>query len=168
MEFKKWVMGIGIAVVFAIFMGFVGWEVSNDSRERCVENEDWVCCGTSKLVPTDLSYYEYQTDECDESFSEADDSYCDDNSYKYSFECDDAERNMMGIVAVIFGVIGLGIGLYIRSNEVISGGLIGGGIISLITALIVFWSDLSSIMRIVISGVTLVGLVTVAWYKMRD
>lgn len=168
---KQIALGIGIAIILAIFTGFFAWQFANDYKQSCIENNN-VCCTLGGL--TGNFYYQWVNTEqiclsMDGIVSQSGgNSICKNEASSYDEACEDTFKQWFGIVAIIFGVLSLGIGIWLRTNNVISSGLIGGAIINFIMALIAFWDYLQGWSRTIIAGIILAGLIVLAWYKTRD
>jgi len=87
---------------------------------------------------------------------------------KKPWECGDEAKAPAAIVLVILGLIAITIGILIKDVSAISGGLIFGGAISLLASIIIYWEDMTGIIKIFISFVTLMGLIAIGWFKLKD
>lgn len=76
-------------------------------------------------------------------------------------------RNVF-IVFVLAGILLLMGSVYLGQAEVISLGLSFGGILALVVGSTRYWSDMNDILRVIILGVALAGLLYVAWKKFKD
>ena len=56
----------------------------------------------------------------------------------------------------------------IKRNNAASGGLIGGGIISLIIAVLSYWSNINELARVFLIGILAVALIILALKKLKD
>jgi hypothetical protein len=171
---KQIALGIGIAIILAVFTGFLAWQLGNDFEKNCMTSEmnTATCCkqipGT---IPKTSDYYFWTTTaaECTAVSGSvmSDKALCSD-SYMYNEVCNDKFKQVFGTAAVIVGILALGVGIFMRKNNAIEGGLIGGAIINFIMALVSFWEWLDGWLRVVLAGVILAGLLVLAWYKTKD
>ena len=76
-------------------------------------------------------------------------------------------RNVF-VVFVIAGILLLIGSVYLAGVEAISLGLSFGGVLALIIGATRYWSDMDDILRVILLGVALAGLLYVAWRKFRD
>ena len=144
MGFKEWMFGIGIAVVLAIFVGYFSYEVSRSFENSCNAklNGDGNTC----------------VDKPESGI------YCT----SYQPECYKVRQDTFSVTALILGIIAMIVAFIIRENDVVSGGLIGGGIIAFIIALVGFWDRLEGWMRVAVAFVIAVTLIIVGLRKFKD
>lgn len=83
-------------------------------------------------------------------------------------KCDKQFDTAFTVFAIIIGLIALTVGLKIKHNNTLSGGLVGGGIVSLIMAVINYWSNLNAVVRVGAIGVLALMLIFIAYKKLRD
>ena len=76
-------------------------------------------------------------------------------------------RNVF-VVFVVAGILLLIGSVYLAGAEAVSLGLSFGGVLSLVIGSMRYWSDMNDILRVIILGVALVGLIYVAWKKFKD
>lgn len=76
-------------------------------------------------------------------------------------------RNVF-VVFIIAGILLLIGSIYIKGAEAISLGLAFGGVLALIIGSVRYWSDMNDILRVILLGIALVGLIYVAWKKFKD
>lgn len=172
---KQIALGIGIAIILAVFTGFLAWQLGNDFEKNCntKDQSTMTCCKQNDIgtIPKVSDYYFWTNNvqECTASAGSvmSDRTLCKD-SYVYSEVCNDLFKQVFGTAAVIIGVLALGVGIFMRKNNAIEGGLIGGAIINFIMGLISFWEWLDGWLRVVLAGVILAGLLVLAWYKTKD
>jgi len=174
---KKIALGIGIAIILALFTGFLSWQVSSDGEKVCqnAEKVNAVCCdGNTQIVGPKTSGYYYWTATSAECSSTAgstaavvDKSNCKDSTY-ISEKCSDGFKKSFGATAIITGLIALGFGIAMKKNLTIEGGLIGGAIINFVMGLVSYWDWLEGWLRVVLAGLILAGLIVLAWYKLKD
>jgi hypothetical protein len=96
--------------------------------------------------------------------------YCDEN-----FTCQKGyevvnkvhTRNVF-IIFVIAGIVLLIASVFVRGSEAVSLGLSFGGVLALIVGSLSYWSDMNDVLRVVILGLALATLLTIAWKQFRD
>jgi len=121
------------------------------THESCEEEEgEWI------EYPNPRINGELQNGYCD-TYSKCSEEYnLDNNIYK---------KNVF-MIAVIIGLIVLVGGLFI-SNRSVSGGLMGGGILTLIIGILQYWSELGDALRFITLGVVLAILIFIGIKKLR-
>jgi len=162
----KIAMGIGIVIVVALFAGFGADYIGNSFRDNCREPSDGYCYSTSVSKPIiENQCYDITTqEECNANNECEWDSY-----YSYSDECRQSYHNTFSIFSLIIGIIALIAGFIVsKNNEALSGGLVGGGIISLIIAVIGYWSYITELLRVILIGIIAVILIVIAAKKLKD
>lgn len=96
--------------------------------------------------------------------------YCDVN-YTCSKQFEDKmkvyNRNVF-VVFVVAGILLLIGSAYLAGSEAVSLGLSFGGVLALIIGSVRYWSDMNDILRVIILGIALAGLIYVAWKKFKD
>lgn len=164
---KKVAMGIGLAVVVALFAGFGADYIASSVRDGCSDGN-----GTCYSVPkTPSGGMAASDDDCasiltaEECTAEVDCYWQDD---RYSDECRQTYQNVFTIFASVVGALGLIISFMVKNNNALSGGLMGGGIGALIIATISYWSRMSDLIRVLLILVLLIILVWIAYKKLKD
>lgn len=76
-------------------------------------------------------------------------------------------RNVF-VVFVVAGILLLIGSAYLAGAEAVSLGLSFGGVLALIIGSVRYWSDMNDILRVVILGIALAGLIYVAWKQFKD
>lgn len=96
--------------------------------------------------------------------------YCDPN-----YTCMKGYTDMMSVynrnvfvVFVVAGVLLLIGSVFLSGVEAISLGLSFGGVLALIIGSVRYWSDMNEILRVILLGAALAGLIYVAWKKFKD
>lgn len=96
--------------------------------------------------------------------------YCNVN-YTCSKQYEDMlsvyNRNVF-IVFVVAGILLLIGSVYLGGAETVSLGLSFGGVLALVIGSVRYWSDMDDILRVILLGVALAGLIYVAWKKFKD
>lgn len=97
-------------------------------------------------------------------------SYCDVN-YTCSKQFEDAmkvyNRNVF-VVFVTLGILLLIGSAYLAGSEAVSLGLSFGGVLALVIGSTRYWSDMNDILRVIVLGIALMGLIFVAWKQFKD
>lgn len=86
----------------------------------------------------------------------------------YCYVNSNSATNIFSISAAILGLLAIAIGVFIKKNQAISGGLIAGGITGLIMAITRYWNYLNGWGRVITTGIVLAGLITLSYYKLKD
>jgi len=173
-DFKRVGMFIGIAVVLGIFTGFLSFQIGDGVEQACLKEttQDYICCTDipRQGEPEFKFYQKVPADKCTGVNQViVENSFCEEAKVRaFSQECENKQQTYAALVALIVGVIAIFIGMMITQVGVVSGGLIGGGIISLIISLVIFWSRLEGWIRVVIAFVILITLIVLAWFKLKD
>lgn len=176
---KDIILGIAIAIIFALFIGFgINAFYSQPVMEK-------FCKGIDVNIPTDTCP-DAQIKKPISPERSFESCYCETNCssgtcietgkcYKTNPEytaCqkhfDDAReiysRNIF-IIAAIVGLITMLIGGFVLSHDSVSPGLMGGGFITIVYGVIIFWRYAGSKLRFIILGVVLGMLIYVAYRK---
>ncbi len=175
---------IGIAVLFALFIGFAidafypGSEYDNYCKpetrpyyEKYPYPEQINRSMCPQLDPKDpiygtctseIGYVAYETDEkgCQVN------PYCETCQVEYDDANKAYSRNLFFIAAVI-GIIAIVVGLVWVGLDAIASGFMFGGILVLIYGTIRVFGDLSRVMRVVVLGIELIVLVYIGVKKTR-
>jgi len=162
-------LGIGIALIFAIFAGFLSWQIGSNAENSCktAETSKMICCQYSQSYGSS-TFWAVDSVSCTASQGGlVGKNNCNINNY-VSTECGNNFKQIFGIVALISGIMALALGIFLKTNSAIEGGLIFGGVISLIMSLIAYWDWIAGWGRVVVSAIILVGLIILAWYKTKD
>lgn len=159
---KKIAMAIGIFVVLMLFSGFGGSYIQDYFEDNCQEGNQTGFCESNYPEANQCELYNTQ-ETCESRLSDG----CFWNIY-HDQECYDRGSLAFTIFTTIVGIIALAIGFFIKNNGTISGGLIGGGIGSLVMAIISYWSNINELIRVLLIGIVLTILLLIAWKKLRD
>ncbi|MBU90644.1 hypothetical protein CMO94_03800 [Candidatus Woesearchaeota archaeon] len=180
-KFKHVLLAIAIAIVFAFFIGF-----GIAAFYEAPEHEDF-CEETFYEKPyprpimgeaADCTYKEpneelkkeckdkgdisanYDEDGCVESY------YCETCRKKFEDVRENYNRNVF-IIATIFGIIALIVGIVLKITSV-SSGLMGGGVLLIIYGIIRYWSGLENYGRFTVMGIALVILIWLGYKKLKQ
>lgn len=170
----KWALIVGIAIVINLFLTYLvrvlyhepeytdfcperQVQEAIETREECLGlGGQWdENLATKPMIPEDIPRpvgYCNVDFTCSQQF--------DDTMKMYN-------RNVF-IVFVAAGILLLAASVFLTGAEAISLGFSFGGVLALIIGSIRYWSGMNDILRVVILGVALVGLLWVAWKKFRD
>ncbi|MEM3127325.1 MAG: hypothetical protein QW331_04650 [Candidatus Woesearchaeota archaeon] len=169
MNWKQKFLAIAIAIVFAMFVYFgistfyvepefnyyckpeLISEYINTS-ERCNQIGGRWQANYPKPIYPEAKYEGY----CD-VYAKCQEEY---NKVKREY------RKNVFAFAVLFGVIALVAGIFINVSTV-AGGLMGGGIITMIWGTIQYWEWLADMFRFIILGIVLIILIWVGWKKLK-
>lgn len=96
--------------------------------------------------------------------------YCD-ATYTCSKQYEDVmkvyNRNVF-VVFIIAGILLLIGSVFLQGVEAVSLGLSFGGVLALIIGSTRYWSDMDDILRVILLGIALAGLIFVAYKKFKD
>jgi hypothetical protein len=174
----KWALIIGIAIVVNLFITYLVDVIYNAPEfttfcperqvNRAIESE--AAClevGGQWNENVNMKSGEFPQEAVVVPLSS---SYCDVN-YTCSKQFEDAmkvyNRNVF-VVFVTLGILLLIGSVYLAGSEAVSLGLSFGGVLALVIGSVRYWSDMDDILRVVILGLALVGLIYVAWKQFRD
>lgn len=172
---KKWLLAIGIAIIFTMFVAygittfyqqpqyedFCGRDdkVINWTQEECVKQG-----GQWTVYPVEKYAYEGPTPVSVAGVS----GYCDAD-FTCRKEMEEAMKKFEDrafIITVIAGFIGLVLGV-LMSNGTISAGFLLGGLFNLFFATVRYWGRFQNWSKFIILGVVLIVLVWIAYKKTR-
>ncbi len=170
---KKISLTVGIAVLFALFIGFTidAFYEGPNYEDYCDNNYyshekpvmptvDYTCPPLNYSQPVyeeciaDKGYVAYETDD----YGCATTAYCETCQVDFDAANKVYSRNLFFITAIL-GIAALLIGLMYISLEAIASGFMFGGILVLIYGTIRVFGDLSKEMRVVVLGLELIILV---------
>lgn len=171
----KWALVIGIAIVINLFLtylvrviyhepefeGFCPEEQVNEAietKDECLqvggqwnENVDAKRPMIQGETPQPIGY-------CNPNFT------CSRN---YEEAAKVYNRNVF-IVFVTVGILLLVASVFLSGVEAISLGLSFGGVLALVVGSMWYWSDMNDILRVIVLGAALLGLLFVTWKKFRN
>lgn len=171
----KWALIIGIAIVINLFLTYLVRVIYHEPEftDFCPEKQVNVAIETKDECLSVGGQWNENVDikrpllsgETPQPIG-----YCDPN-FTCSQQYEDANkvynRNVF-IVFVVAGILLLSAGAFLAGVEAISLGLSFGGVLALIVGSIWYWSDMNDILRVIVLGAALVGLIFVAWRKFSD
>jgi hypothetical protein len=175
------VMAIGIAILIGLFSGFGGDYVGEKYNDKCVQSNSSIkhCQGNGPQAANPISVQKDNSGEIRMKSNEecgiiTDMEACNSGGVCYWIEepyveqCRQQYRNTFTIFALIIGVITLITGFILKSNEAAGSGLVGGGILSWIIAIIAYWSELNKLSRVTLIGIVTMILVVIALKKLNN
>ena len=154
MAIKKFLLIIGIALIFAIFFGYA-MEALYVAPEY--PNDKCMCYSPEKVRPSEADDYylseEYQT--CQKECNEATDAW---NKLM------EKHNSKSFIILAIISIAAILAGLLINL-EAVSSGILGGGILLLIYSVIRYWGILNKYVRLGLLGAALIILLYYGYKK---
>lgn len=96
--------------------------------------------------------------------------YCD-NSFECSKGYESANKIFSRNVFIVFVVAGLLLligSLFVPGSTLIASAVSLAGVLALIIGSIAHWSNMNDVLRLVVLGVALVAILTLAWKKFKD
>jgi hypothetical protein len=169
---KQTILAIAIAIVLALFVGWViyafypgpKWDTycPNKPVPATMTQESCAASG-GEWVP----YAEIQ--KCPPDQKECVQGYCDMYS-KCQKSYDAANKNYtrtIFVAATIIGLICLMLGGFILKLESVSTGIMGGGVLLIIYGILRYWMDASNYLRVFILGAILVILIWMGYKKLN-
>jgi len=170
--FKRTILlSLAIALLLAFFIGY-GIEVFHDGATyedfcspRVYEARNETACqeqnGTWRAypepVPPTAKPIEYQSGNCETPYS------CQE---EYTNAATTHDR-IVFIVAVIAGLIAVVMGSILK-HEVVSTGLIGGGVLSMLYGTIRYWQHANNILKFILLGIALGVVIWIAIKKIKE
>lgn len=173
--FVKWALVFGIAIVTNLFISYVVQVLypeplyvdfcPESQVNRMIDNES-ACLsvgGQWNEGSTKDTNSQVMTPPVQESYCNVDFTCSKEYTDTYALY----NRNVF-MVFVVSGILLLVGSVFLVGAEAVSLALSFGGVLALIVGSVRYWSDMDDILRVVILGVALAGLVYVAWKKFRD
>lgn len=105
-----------------------------------------------KVMPEQPTGYCNNTFTCQKEFDAVNDVY---------------SRNVF-LILLVLGLASIVGGVFLANASAVSGGLLYGGVLSLIIGAIRYWSNMDDILRFVILGITLAILLALGYRKLSD
>ncbi|MEK9151155.1 MAG: hypothetical protein AAB547_00820 [Patescibacteria group bacterium] len=171
----KWALIIGITIVVNLFITYLVDVIyqSPEFTDFCPEQQ------INRAIETEAACLEIggQWNENIEAKSMTPQitvpvpaGYCN-TTYTCSKQYDDVmkvyNRNVF-VVFIIAGILLLIGSVFLKGVEAVSLGLSFGGVLALIIGSVRYWSDMNDILRVILLGIALAGLIYVAWKKFKD
>jgi hypothetical protein len=97
-------------------------------------------------------------------------AYCNEQfTCSKNFERENSlyNRNLFGVFIIVSVVLLLG-SPFLSGVRTVSSGLSLGGVMGLIFGSVRYWSDMDDWLRVIVSGVSLVSLLIIAWNRFKD
>lgn len=166
--FKGYSMILAIAIILAIFSGYAGSYIGDVYVDACTLNIPKYCCYyTDTQLPIGESYNEILYEPCPSGTIQKAMSDCANIKIYTASPCYTNKQNTQSGIIAGLGIIAFIVGFLLKKNKIISNGLFLGGIINIIVAIVIEWSNFTPIMRVVVSGIGLVGFIAFAYWKMK-
>jgi hypothetical protein len=138
----------------------------NEAVGRCTGIQGSVCASEGGLASNEKDCQDLGCTWVKEDVSPViDDKVCVDG---FSRTCNDEKNNYMSLLSLILGAVFLASGLLIRKNGTISAGVISAGGVGIVAALIMYWENINTMLRIALSFIILLVLLVIAWWKFKD
>lgn len=153
---------IAIAIIFVFFVGY-GIEVFNPSPDR----ED--ACPYEVFVTQDP----VKCEEAGGTWTDVDLSpkplgRCDSHKCYEKFSQLEAKHNkIVFIISIIIGLLAF-MAVYNFKNNTISTGIVGGSFLLILYGTIRYWQHASDILKFILLGIALSGLVWFAYKKIKE
>ena len=159
-RFKRVLLAIGIAIILSAFAGFFALELSNRMAPGKLE-DCWRGCEEAQDLYSECTDQSTIT-ECQSEYSAWRD--CNDECLKIL----KPKLKIFAITTIIMGVIAIIVGVFLGGMSAVSGGLIGGGIISLLEGIMAYWSQFEGWLRVIILAGVLGLLIVIGIKKLKD
>lgn len=169
-KWKNNLLAIAIAIVLTafIFYGVYTFYEYPDNNKYCpIENNYKFINSSDECIANDGLWNPNQVRYAEEK--SIPNGYCDLStkcSEKYNTDNNIYKKNVF-MIAVVLGLIALIGGIFVSYRSV-SGGLMGGGILTLIVGILQYWSELGDTLRFITLGIVLAILIYVGVKKLRD
>lgn len=170
--FVKWALILGIAIVINLFTTYVVQVLypAPDFNAFCPEKQvNRAIESEEACVSVGGQWNENSAKPAPGLISEPA-GYCDP-----SFTCNKQFTEKTSLynrnVFIVFVVVGIALllgSVFLSGAEAVSLGLSFGGVLALVIGSLRYWSDMNDILRVILLGVALAGLLYVAWKKFHD
>jgi len=170
MNIKARIVSVAIAIIFALFIGY-GIEVFFPTPEYQVycpdvyslySEEECTAAGGVWIIDLNAPMKVKSTEESAPAGFCQNDMKCNDG---YTSAATQHDR-ILFIIAVIFGLLSVIVGIILQ-KEAVSSGLVGGGILLILYGTIRYWQHANNILKFVLLGVVLGVLVWLAYKKLE-
>lgn len=179
---KQVLLAIGIAIIFALFVGYgIATFYNSPKYEDFCKGREFPrpYLETKSDCNLNCSYVapdENLTNDCNEKkgnlLANYDDKGCIESYYcemcdkEYNDVREIYDRNVF-IITLIIGLAAIIIGGIVLKLASVSSGLMGGGILSVIYGTIRYWGSMPDLLRFIELGIVLVVLVWIGYVKLR-
>ena len=176
MSFKKFIIGIGIVVVYALVLwqGIQAFYPTPEYDDYCsffggripVAEGGLNCPFPSELRPKEQACYDAKGEfryEYDNNTGCIINGYCDECSIEYNEAHDSYSRNVF-FISLAIGAITLLIGFFVLSVEPVGSALIGSGIWAVFYGTVINWRNFANLWRFLILLIVLIALI---WFALR-
>jgi hypothetical protein len=179
-RFKKVLLAIGILLALAFFTGFFAWQIADTFTpmpivkdcysSECANYQIAFSSCYSKCDPnnpacaqSNCSTSQVQLQNCTTS--------CENNNAQLRTKIDQQtkqHRLIFAIITLIIGAVSIIGGILIVGYGAVSGGLIGGGIVCTLEAIVAYWTWMGGWFRVFTLFILLVVLILVGIRKLKD
>lgn len=146
----KIVIALAIVVFLSLFVGYGSQYASDTSISAC----------QAKLPPIPCAGYGPTGTSSPTCAAISDSAICQSTQgcylASYDMSCQNVGQDYFSLTAVVLGILMIVVGLFLLDYQVISGGLLGAGAVSLIIAVVGYWSRINGLGRVIL--VLVVGL----------
>ncbi|RJQ17283.1 hypothetical protein C4573_04495 [Candidatus Woesearchaeota archaeon] len=179
MEFKKVLVTIAIAVLFTLFVITLVHALYKNPKYEDFCNNPYSY--PLKIAPEDqcpnISFPQNETAQCTAQRGYLEARYDADGCVS-SYECNTCQNLYENaraefflyifIYAAIFGIAGIIFGLYYKGSDWLSSGFLFGGLITLFTGTIIYFSELNRLAKPIVMVIELAIVIFVALKKFGD
>ncbi len=177
-KLKKTILGIGIALLLALFLGYTihtaferpdSEDFCEDIKpmievDYCEDYEQTIQPEFRGPVPIGKGCYCYEIDKEGNKRCETTSPEYTKCWQKYDAAREKHEKNSF-ISLVILGLLSIFIGGVLLKVEAVSSGIMGGGVLTLLYASMRFWGSLPDYGRLLILGIALAALIWIGYKK---
>ncbi|MBD3354500.1 hypothetical protein GF361_00785 [Candidatus Woesearchaeota archaeon] len=148
---KHNILMIGIAIIFALFVGY-----GIDTFYEAPEYEDF-CNESERLRPvklnqSDMEEFNAKQNQCWEQYDAAREPY---------------NRNVF-IITLVIGLAAVIAGSFFMKVESVSSGIMAGGVLTIIYGTLRYWGDMHKYLRFSVLTIVLIILIWIGYKKFRD
>jgi len=180
-KLKKTILGIGIALLLALFLGYAvhTFYERPESKDFCKEikpNIEVESCEDYEPTPTEIrrpiaiplekGCYCYEIDKEGNKRCETTNPEYTKCWESYNAAREKYEKNSF-IVLVILGLLSVFIGGVLLKVEAVGSGIMGGGVLTLLYAALRFWGSLPDYGRLLILGIALAVLIWLGYKNFK-
>ena len=161
-SFKKLGIGLGITIILTLF---VHTGISLFLKRPFIENVCTKAVQAEQAGPTFKyeDYEQFQTRDNRSIFVKHGEGCIDE------FRTRDTGFQQNGfIVALASFIVAMALGVVVRKSKTVSGGLIGGALVLLLSGIIRFYAGIDQYAKFAMLGVALLALLFLGWRKVQD
>lgn len=169
-KFVRWALMLGIVIILNIFFNVV---IALAYPAPVYENY----CPQASATPTDSTacveqggIWNRYDGKSDRPYAPSMDGFCDlyakcQKPFQAALE---AHALYAFVIMIVFGLVALIAGFLPTGSSIVSSGLSYGGVIAFIIASIQYWGTAGNWIRLAISAVGLLALLSIGWKRFRD